>query len=1074
MNWSFGFHFGKPLRYWLAFLFFGISACAQALDFGINKVRYHDHWQWHVLETDHFEIYYYDPCEKLAQTAALDCEAAYLKTSRMFNYVPQPQNKVPLFIYGTPQEFEETNITEEYLDEGVGGFTEVFKNRIAVPMDGSFYEFNKVITHELTHAFQYDLIYGEGWRSINLFKSVLVPTWMMEGMAEWNAQHLDGQGEMVLRDAVLNDEVLPLNLLNSFGHFPQVYTAYKESQSILDYITQVYGADKVPEMLKRMANNQSADSAIKNLCGISEDTLYENWLFYMKTQAWARIKGLPQPEKYGDSLQEGIGKSDVSPDGRSIAALERQHLGLIDSLDKRKTGLKDDSFNTKGSGVAWSPDGQFLAYVVNREGENRLVILQVKSRQTKEFKFPHLPSLFSPAWSIDQKYILFSGFDYSSTDLYRFEIATGDLKRLTRDSADKSWAQYSPDGTAIYYLQEDGGIHSVMKLALGPDGLPQGVPVTLNQNLDFITSMKVAAHCLYFTSNLNQKIFNLYQMDFDGKKVAQLTNTFTDTLSLSVSPDENFFYVCIYQKGKESLYQFKRGNFEPAPPGSASPTPGGSFIGNDFADASKIISTASAPLSALPEDSQIKAVPGAAGANPPAKPSAISTLAVEQATNLVQLQWSAVQKEDEQIDDYRVYRATAPGAPFSFAGKTINASVNVFNDFEVEAGQHYFYYVTAENLSGESAPSPIVDAVPKTQTHSHDYGLKITPDILLFLAGYDSSFGFVGGGVIQMSDYLGNHRISVAGNSIPTVQTGLELSYEYSQWRTTVDFDLYYYQNYLQIYDLQSGNIVNQYRDNENGFDLNFTYPLDTYTRVEYGIGSQRFQGNPLYLQFSEGISNYFQNADQWNVANFYRISFVKDHRHGSQFWPDSGYSYNLTLLQALPLLDYNVSFANIFMETQAYANFPFLNHLVWANRWVGVTSQGLNPQTFFLGDDVPFQSYFTTIRGFNGATFYGSNLALWNTELRYPLATDLNFVLQPLSFLLIKDIELAAFMDTGIVSDKIQQLPESKVLNSVGVGLRFYSFLFQQSLVELRFDVAWRTDVADPPEFIFNLAPIF
>jgi hypothetical protein len=41
-------------------------------------------------------------------------------------------------------------------------------------------------------------------------------------------------------------------------------------------------------------------------------------------------------------------------------------------------------------------------------------------------------------------------------------------------------------------------------------------------------------------------------------------------------------------------------------------------------------------------------------------------------------------------------------------------------------------------------------------------------------------------------------------------------------------------------------------------------------------------------------------------------------------------------------------------------------------------------------------------------------------------------------------------------------------------VGLRFYSFLFQQSLVELRFDVAWRTDEADPPEFIFNLAPIF
>ncbi|HVM32084.1 MAG TPA: BamA/TamA family outer membrane protein, partial [bacterium] len=238
--------------------------------------------------------------------------------------------------------------------------------------------------------------------------------------------------------------------------------------------------------------------------------------------------------------------------------------------------------------------------------------------------------------------------------------------------------------------------------------------------------------------------------------------------------------------------------------------------------------------------------------------------------------------------------------------------------------------------------------------------------------------------------------------------------------------------------------------------------------------GSQRFQGNPLYLQFSEGISNYFQNADNWNVANFYRLSYVKDHRRGAQFWPDSGYSYNFTLLQALPVLDSTVSFVNLFLETQAYANFDFLNHLVWANRLVGISSQGLNPQTFFLGDDVPFQSYFTTIRGFGGTTFYGSNLALWNTELRYPIATDLNFVLPPLSFLLVKDIELAGFMDTGVVSDKLGELGESKVLNSVGAGIRFYSFLFQQSLVELRFDVAWRTDEAAPPEFIFNLAPIF
>src|SRR5579863_8430037 len=228
------------------FCLFSLTRHSLALPFGLNKVRYHTDHHWKILETEHFEIYYYPECEFLSKKATQYAENAFVQTSRNFEFVPK--NKIPLFIYGTGMEFQETNITPEVLPEGVGGFTEVFKNRIAVPMDGSYHEFEKVLHHELTHAFQYDLIYGEGWRSVNLFKAVFVPNWMMEGMAEWNAQHVDWQGEMVLRDAIINDQVIPLNLLESFEHFPQVYMAYKESESVLDYITQVYGPEKVVQL----------------------------------------------------------------------------------------------------------------------------------------------------------------------------------------------------------------------------------------------------------------------------------------------------------------------------------------------------------------------------------------------------------------------------------------------------------------------------------------------------------------------------------------------------------------------------------------------------------------------------------------------------------------------------------------------------------------------------------------------------------------------------------------------------------------------------------------------------------
>jgi outer membrane protein assembly factor BamA len=196
--------------------------------------------------------------------------------------------------------------------------------------------------------------------------------------------------------------------------------------------------------------------------------------------------------------------------------------------------------------------------------------------------------------------------------------------------------------------------------------------------------------------------------------------------------------------------------------------------------------------------------------------------------------------------------------------------------------------------------------------------------------------------------------------------------------------------------------------------------------------------------------------------------------RKGTQFWPSSGYAVNLTLLHALPLFDANVTFANVLLETQVFADISFMNHLIWANRFIAMTSQGPNPQSFFIGNDAPFQAFFTTLRGYGGSSFFGTNLGLWNSELRYPLATNINFPLQPLSFILVKDIELAGFLDAGIVSNQLQELSNSPILSSIGTGLRFYTFLYQRALVMFRFDVAWRLDQYGPPTFNFNLAPIF
>jgi hypothetical protein len=72
----------------------------------------------------------------------------------------------PIIIYGDPILFNQTNVIAELLPEEVGGFTELFKNRVVVPFSGSYYEFNHVIHHEMLHSTRAAAISRESGHSI--------------------------------------------------------------------------------------------------------------------------------------------------------------------------------------------------------------------------------------------------------------------------------------------------------------------------------------------------------------------------------------------------------------------------------------------------------------------------------------------------------------------------------------------------------------------------------------------------------------------------------------------------------------------------------------------------------------------------------------------------------------------------------------------------------------------------------------------------------------------------------------------------------------------------------------------
>jgi hypothetical protein len=125
----------------------GVSA---QYPFGKNKVHYHPK-DWKVIETSHYEIFYYEEEIEIAEFVAALAESVYEEYSEFFDL--EFERRVPVVLFGTHHDFKENNIVPYIVSEGTGGFTEFIKGRVALPFMGSYAEMKGVFRHEMVHAF---------------------------------------------------------------------------------------------------------------------------------------------------------------------------------------------------------------------------------------------------------------------------------------------------------------------------------------------------------------------------------------------------------------------------------------------------------------------------------------------------------------------------------------------------------------------------------------------------------------------------------------------------------------------------------------------------------------------------------------------------------------------------------------------------------------------------------------------------------------------------------------------------------------------------------------------------------
>jgi hypothetical protein len=536
--------------------------------FGKNKVQY-TKFNWQVMPTDHFRIYFYESESEIAKIAARLAEDSYRVLAAKFNH--EVKRKIPLIIYSSPNYFSQTNVIPGLLPESVGGFTEFIKGRVVVPFHGSYYDFDHVIRHELVHVFTFSKL-EEVLSRRRRARYGYPPLWFTEGLAEYWSKKWDTEADMILKDMVINEKLFTIPQLYRIRG---TYFMYKVGESICHFIDSVYGSDKLVRIFDNWYKGRNFDEVVRVTLGDNLTELSRKWRYYLKRRYYPQIStwGLQAMEST-PLTSEGYSVKPVPirwDDGSGerewivFKANRRGYSGLymmpadgprrcLKTILKGESSSEFESLYLLRSGIDANDSGLIVFSSKSKENDVIYIYDLRQGRVTRRFEFDSLVAARSPRFSPDGSRVAFSGVSKSGfADLYLLDLASGDYRAVTNDIYYDIDPAFSPDGRRVVFASDRG--------KEGPDGalnlftidLASGRVTQLTAGLFRDQSPDWTEHGIYFTSD-REGTFNLYLLENEGKLTRQSTFV-TGAFDPRLSTDGARLVYTGYENMRFQIYQ---------------------------------------------------------------------------------------------------------------------------------------------------------------------------------------------------------------------------------------------------------------------------------------------------------------------------------------------------------------------------------------------------------------------------------------------------------------------------------------------------------------------------------------